>query len=99
MTRLAFRAAAVRAGVTLRTLRTWRSEGLIVEEQGGRLYVRTDHVLAWKRWKSLTNPAAGYRRARAAAAGEAGAVVKDAQIEKARREWVAAGGGRGESRG
>ena len=90
--RLAFRAAARRAGVTVRTLENWRDEGMTVEREGRRLYVRLEHVLAWKRWKSLRNPAAGHRRARAAARGVDGAVVSPRQVERARREWIAAGG-------
>lgn len=92
MSKLAFRALAKQADVPLRTLNRWRAEGMHVVVEGGRLFARLDHVLAWKRWKSLANPAAGFRRARAARAGESGAVVTDEQYRRAWREWVAAGG-------
>lgn len=89
---LALRAAADRAGVSQRTIATWRAEGMTVTERSGRLYVRVDHLLAWKRWKSLMNPAMELRRGAAARRGIEGATISKAGIEKARREWIAAGG-------
>lgn len=90
--RLALRDAARRAGVSLRTVGNWRAEGMRVEKREGRLTVRVDHLLAWKRWKALVNPAMGLRRGAAVRRGEVGAEVSPREFERARREWVAAGG-------
>lgn len=89
---IALRAAAERAGVSLRTVTYWLAEGLAHERQGGRVYVRIDHVLAWRRWKSLNNSAMQRRRAAAARRGITTAHVTEREYEKARREWLAAGG-------
>lgn len=91
---LGFRQAAGKARVSVRTLHNWREEGMRVQVEGRRVFVDLEVVLAWKRWKSLQNPAAGHRRARAAAAGYADAVVSSEQIGRAHRDWVLAGGGR-----
>ena len=92
--RLALRAAGERAGVSARTIASWRAEGMAVEVRGGVLTVRVDHLLAWKRWKALTNPALVRRRRSAEACGERDAAVSDAALAAAREAWVAAGGGR-----
>lgn len=92
LTRLVFRAAAGKAGVSLRTLEYWRAQGMTVEMRGGRLFVQLEHVLAWKRWKSLNNSARMRRREAAARRGIVGAVVSPCEYERARRDWVAAGG-------
>lgn len=86
------REASHKTGVGLRTLERWRSEGLTVRRDGFRLLVDLDHVRAWRRWKSLQNDAAKARRTRDTARGVVGAMVSEQQYERARREWIAAGG-------
>lgn len=89
---LAFREAARKADVPVRTLERWRAEGLRVQQKGSRLYVDLQHVYAWKRWKALWHPPSMVRRQRAVAAGVRDAVVSPTEFERARREWIAAGG-------
>lgn len=90
---LPLRQVAAEEGIGLRTLERWKTEGLIVRrERSGRVLVNPVHVRAWLRWKSLRNGAERARRARAVARGETGAQVSDAAMERARREWIAAGG-------
>lgn len=90
--RLAFQAAAREAGVCLRTLRQYRADGMHVEETGGRLFVRLEHVLAWKRWRGLNDAAKKSRRERLAREGKGDARVTRSQFERAFQDWVRAGG-------
>lgn len=92
MTHLEFPAAARQAGVSVRTLYRWRAEGLRVKIVDGVVLVRVEHVLAWKRYKALNDPARGYRRRRAVADGVAGAVVSDEARAWVRKRFIAAGG-------
>lgn len=93
--RLGLREASVREGVGVRTLERWRAEGMTVHRSGNRLEVDPQVVRAWKRWKSLRNVRHEKRRRVAAAGGVSGARVTEAQYERARREWIAAGGREG----
>lgn len=86
------REAARKLDVGHRTLERWRSEGMTVVRDRNRLLVRPEHVRAWKRWKSLQNVRARKRRREAAEMGVPGAVVSQKAWERARREWIAAGG-------
>lgn len=90
--RLAYQAAASKAGISVRTLRKYRAAGLPVEEAGGRLFVRLEHVLAWKRWRGLHDAAAVSRRERAAREGVVDARVTQSQRERAFQDWIKAGG-------
>ncbi len=90
--RLALVPAARRTGIGHRTLERWVEEGMTTTRVGRRIYVELAHVLAWKRWKSLQHPPSQARRRSAAARGEKGAVVAPREVERTRREWIAAGG-------
>ena len=74
-----------------RTLERWRAEGMHVERDGNRLLVEESVVRAWKRWKSMKNVRHGKRRRVDFAGGVSSARVTDAQLERARLDWIAAG--------
>ncbi|MHA3724339.1 hypothetical protein ACXR2T_10710 [Leucobacter sp. HY1910] len=78
--------------MSLRTLRQYRADGMHVEDVDGRLFVRLEHVLAWKRWRGLNDAARKSRRECRARDGSADAHVTDSQLERAFQEWVRAGG-------
>lgn len=90
--RLAFQAAARKAGVCIRTAREYRRDGMIVEMVDGRLYVQLEDILAWKRWRGLHEAAVTKKREKAAREGVVGARVAPSQREREFQEWIKAGG-------
>lgn len=74
---LGLKQAAVRAGVSVRTLRRWKAEGMATVRVDGEILVSFEAVKAWKRYKGLMDPAREYRRR------EAGVTISEQS-----RAWV-----------
>lgn len=60
-TYLTTRAAARRVNKSVRSLRTWRRDGMHVRFVGRRMEVEEEHFLLWGRQKTFANPATPYR--------------------------------------
>lgn len=60
-TYLTTRAAARRVNRSVRSLRTWRRDGMQVRFVGRRMEVEEEHLLLWWRQKTFANPVTPYR--------------------------------------